>query len=89
MPLTELPFGLPGRVFRSPMPFGPYDLHGEVYDRFREAQITVVVLLAAEDECLHKAGRNLREFYHAEGFHLLYLPISLPDTFASHCDIGS
>jgi len=27
MSLTELPFGLPGRLFRSPMPFGPYDLH--------------------------------------------------------------
>jgi protein-tyrosine phosphatase len=23
MSLIELPFGLPGRVFRSPMPFGP------------------------------------------------------------------
>ena len=33
MPVTELPLGLPGRVFRSPMPFGQYDLHGEVYDR--------------------------------------------------------
>jgi hypothetical protein len=41
MSLTELPFGLPGRVFRSPMPFGPYDLHGEVYDQFCEEQITV------------------------------------------------
>jgi hypothetical protein len=28
--LTELPFGFPGRVCRSPMPFGPYDLHSEV-----------------------------------------------------------
>src|SRR4029450_2466783 len=26
VPLTELPFGFPGRIFRSPMPFGPYDL---------------------------------------------------------------
>ena len=25
--LTELPSGFPGRIFRSPMPFGPYDLH--------------------------------------------------------------
>jgi hypothetical protein len=45
VPLTELPFGFPGRVFRSPMPFGPYDLHGEVYDRFCEEQIGVIVLL--------------------------------------------
>jgi hypothetical protein len=32
MSLTELPFGFPGRVFLSLMPFGPYNLHGEVYD---------------------------------------------------------
>ena len=75
MPLTELPFGFPGRLFRSPMPFGPYDLHGEVYDQFCQAQITVVVLLAHEDECLYKAGRNLREWYLKEGLQVLYLPI--------------
>ena len=75
MPLTELPFGFPGRLFRSPMPFGPYDLHGEVYDRWREEQMTVVVLLAAEEECLHKAGRNLRALYLQEGLTVLYLPI--------------
>jgi hypothetical protein len=46
VPLTELPFGFPGRVFRSPMPFGPYDLHGEVYDRWCEAQIAVMGFLA-------------------------------------------
>jgi len=34
VPLIVLPFNLPGRIFRSPMPFGPYDLHSEVYDRF-------------------------------------------------------
>ena len=75
MPLTELPFGLPGHIFRSPMPFGPYDLHGEVYDQFRGEQITVVVLLASDEECLHKTGRNLREFYLQEGLQVLYLPI--------------
>jgi hypothetical protein len=26
MSLIELPFGFPGCIFRSPMPFGPYDL---------------------------------------------------------------
>jgi protein-tyrosine phosphatase len=75
MSLTELPFGLPGRILRSPMPFGLYDLHGEVYEQWREAQIAVVVLLASDDECLHKTGRPLRAFYLAEGFQVLYLPI--------------
>jgi hypothetical protein len=75
VPLTELPFGLPGRIFRSPMPFGPYDLHGEVYDRFCEEQIAVIVLLASDEECLHKTGCNLRALYLKEGFQVLYLPI--------------
>jgi hypothetical protein len=75
VPLTELPFGLPGRIFRSPMPFGPYDLHGEAYDRFCEEQIAVIVLLASDEECLHKTGCNLRALYLKEGFEVLYLPI--------------
>ena len=75
MSLIELPFGLPGRIFRSPMPFGPYDLHGEVYDRFCEEQIAVIVLLASDEECLHRTGCNLRALYLKEGFQVLYLPI--------------
>src|SRR5437867_10826299 len=75
MSLIELPFGLPGRIFRSPMPFGPYDLHSEVYDRFCEEQIAVIVLLASDEECLHKTGCHLRALYLKEGFQVLYLPI--------------
>jgi hypothetical protein len=84
VPLTELPFGLPGRVFRSPMPFGPYDLHGDVYDRFCEEQIAVIVLLASDEECLHKTGCNLRALYLKEEFQVLYLPI--PDFSVSTKD---
>jgi protein-tyrosine phosphatase len=57
------------------MPFGPYDLHGEVYDRWCEALITVIVLLASDDECLHKTGCHLQALYLKAGFQVLYLPI--------------
>jgi protein-tyrosine phosphatase len=57
------------------MPFGKYDLHGEVYERFREEQIAVIVLLASDEECLHRTGCNLRALYIEEGFQVLYLPI--------------
>ena len=57
------------------MPFGQYDLHSEVYDRFCEEQIRVIVLLASDEECLHKTGCNLRALYLKEGFQVLYLPI--------------
>jgi protein-tyrosine phosphatase len=75
VPLTEFPFGFLGRVFRSPMPFGPYDLHGEVYDQFHEEQIGVIALLASDEECLHRTGCNLRALYLKAEFQVLYLPI--------------
>ena len=58
--------------------FGKYALHGGVYDQFHEAQIAVIVLLASDEECLHKTGCNLRTLYHKAGFQVLYLPI--PDS---------
>ena len=56
--LTELPFGQPGRIFRSPMPFGIYDQNGVVYETFRRHNISMIVLLAEDNECQEKAGRN-------------------------------
>ena len=50
-------------------------LHSEVYDRFCEEQITVIVLLARDEECLHKTGGHLRALYLKAGFQVLYLPI--------------
>jgi protein-tyrosine phosphatase len=73
--LTELPFGFAGRVFRSPMPFGPYDPRGEVYEGFWAEQITVIVLLASDAECLQRTGCHLQTLYRQAGFQVLYLPI--------------
>jgi len=61
--LTELPFGFPGRIFRSPIPFGPYDLHGEVYDRFCEEQIAVMGFLAPRHAHAETLGGYGRQWY--------------------------
>jgi len=73
--LTELPFGLPGRVFRCPMPFSPYDPHGRALQTFQELGIAVIVLLAETDECLAMTGRELPALYRQAGFGVLHLPI--------------
>ena len=75
MPLTELPFGLAGHIFRSPMPFGTYDPWGEVVNEYMQKQVSVIVLLAEDEECLEKAGRNLRCLYEEKGFTVIHLPI--------------
>ena len=73
--LTELPFGQPGRIFRSPMPFGTYDQNGVVYETFRRHNISMIVLLAEDNECQEKAGRDLKQLYIQDGFKVLHLPI--------------
>lgn len=76
MSLTELPFDLQGNIFRSPMPFGNYDPSGEAFQEFKQKNIKVIVLLAEDEECIRKAGRNLREFYKQEGFQVIHFPIT-------------
>src|SRR5215510_13094605 len=73
--LTELPFGQPGRIFRSPMPFGGRDPEGKLYEHFRRQGISVIVLLAEDLECEKKAGRNLKQLYIQDGFTVVHLPI--------------
>lgn len=73
--LTELPLGLPGRVFRSPMPFSTYDPEGTVFDAFQAERVAVVVVLAERDECLRCAGRDLVEHYRRAGLEVIHLPV--------------
>jgi len=76
MSLTELPFGLAGHIFRSPMPFSTtYDPQGEVLNEYIQKKVSVIVLLAEDEECLGKAGRNLRSLYEEIGFEVIHLPI--------------
>jgi len=73
--LTEMPFGLPGRIFRSPMPFSPYDPCGNALDVFRQQAISLIVLLAETGECYYVTGQDLPALYLQAGFHVLHLPI--------------
>jgi len=75
MLLTELPFHLPGRIFRSPMPFSVYDPQGDSLPQFKQKKGSLIVLLAEETECIQRAGRDLRSLYLQEGFQMIHLPI--------------
>jgi protein-tyrosine phosphatase len=73
--LIELPYSLPGRIFRSPMPFRAGDTQGEIFRQYTEQQISVVVLLVDDGECLSRSGRHLRLFYQSNGLEVVHLPI--------------
>ena len=74
--MTELPFGLKGRIYRSPMPYGTYDPQGVIFDEFVASGIQAVFVLASWDECVEKTGRDLAALYRDRGLTVVYLPIA-------------
>ena len=75
MSLIELPLHLPGRLYRSPMPFSTFDAGGRALDLFKLNEVSLVVLLAELDECLRHARCDLMEIYRGEGWEVIHLPI--------------
>ena len=76
MPLLELPYDLPGRVFRSEMPFSSYDPDRKLFLDYQEKQISTIVLLADDSECHRITGFDLRDYYLNQGMEVIYLPIA-------------
>ena len=72
--LIELPFGLEGRIFRSPMPFSPYD-RGDLWESYQEEEVDMVVVLTEPQEYLVRAKRDLVTFYEEAGLDVIQLPI--------------
>jgi protein-tyrosine phosphatase len=74
-PLTELPYGLPGKVYRSPMPYSRfYDPDWRVLPAYRKAGVQAVVVLTSWDEVIQKAGVDLRQVYAEAGMDVIHLP---------------
>ena len=73
--LTELPFGLPGQVYRSPMPYSRmFDPDYKVMPAYRKVGINVVVVLTSWEEIIMKAGVDLKKAYAEAGMGVIYLP---------------
>jgi len=81
--LTELSFGLPGRIFRSPLPFGDRDRNGQLVRQYQVECIAVIVVLVGDEEILVSTGKNLRKYYLESGYDVIHLPIpdyGVPDS---------
>ena len=87
--LIEIPFSLPGRIYRSPMPFSQYD-HFDAWSAYQDHAIQLVVVLTEQQEYLVYARRDLPDFYRSQGLDVLHLPV--PDfgipTNSKHWDEG-
>lgn len=83
--INELPYGMPGRVFRSPMPFSFFDRTRTVWQEFQENDIGVVVLLNSDNECFLESARDLKKMYRDSGLKVIHLPI--PDFGTTSQDV--
>lgn len=73
--LVEIPFGLDGKVYRSPMPYAAFDLGHTTFDEFKEAGIDTVVILTVPGEDQLRAGLDMVELYHEQGWQVIHFPI--------------
>jgi len=73
--LTEIPLGLSGKIYRSPMPFSAYDRLGRVWQLYWQNGIKTIVVLTESQEYLVHARRDLLEFYRGEGLEAIHFPI--------------
>jgi protein-tyrosine phosphatase len=57
------------------MPYSSYDPAGEILEAYIDSGVSLIVLLADDNECLRKTGRNLRELYISNALEVVYLPV--------------
>jgi protein-tyrosine phosphatase len=72
--LIELPYKLPGKIYRSPMPFSQFD-NGDAWSSFQEEEIDLVIVLTEPQEYLVYAGKDLPDFYRSNGLDVLNIPV--------------
>jgi protein-tyrosine phosphatase len=75
MALTQLPLNLPGRLYRCAMPFSEFDRAGLLLDLLKLSEVSLVVILAEQQECQSVAGGDLVELYRRQGLEVIHLPI--------------
>jgi len=75
MDFTQLPFESPGKIFRSAMPYSSYDPDGNLIATYQVNKVSMITMLAGEQEARHITGRNLVEEYFQQGFEVLNFPI--------------
>ena len=72
---VRIPLPAKGKLYVSPMPYGPYDTANQLLGSYRRARIHAVIPLVTEDEISRKAKRNLFKAYTKAGIEILHYPV--------------
>ena len=73
--LTELPYDLPGTIYRSPLPYSPlFDPHGRILAAYEAAGVDTVVMLTMLDEVERLTGQDISARYRERGYRVIHAP---------------
>jgi protein-tyrosine phosphatase len=78
--LIHIPLNLPGKVYRSPMPFAAFDEHYSTLEEYLQADIDTVVMLTESGEDLRRANMDLQNVYKENEIGVIHFPIVDFDT---------
>lgn len=73
--LIMIPFGLPGKIYRSPLPKGSFDYGLTTLDEMLAAGVSEVVILVEEFEWQQRANVDLPTLYEANNIGILHYPV--------------
>ncbi len=74
--LTELPFDLPGKIYRSPLPCSPlFDPQGRILPTYAAAGVDTVVMLNTDDELHRLLQFDLASHYRQAGYEVVHAPV--------------
>ena len=74
--VVEIPLGVEGKLFVSPMPFGPYDKWNKLIKLYKEHRIEFAVVLVTDSELEKKARRDLLAIYEKNAIEVIRLPVA-------------
>lgn len=73
---VRIPLDAKGKLFVSPMPFGPYDRGNRLLKLYRKHHVEFAVVLVMDSELEQKARRNLLATYKKNNIQVIRLPVA-------------
>lgn len=73
---VRIPLNVKGKLYVSPMPYGPYDPRNGLMKIYKQRRIEFVVMLVTDVELARKAKRKLIDVYNKVGIEPIRFPIA-------------
>ena len=73
---VRIPLKTKGKLYVSPMPFGPYDAGNTLLKVYKQSQINFAVVLVTDDELDRKAKRDVLAAYKKAGIEPIRFPFA-------------